>query len=184
MAHSTEKWIDAVPGKDNFYDYGTQPDWCTKYNNIEGNPVSSIIDAFISKTSINGTYTQKVYVQGSTSEEEIETVTYSADFTSVNKGVEFIAYINGHKHHDNIGYLSGTNNIQLSLNILQGASSIYYNYNDIPRATGRGSVQDVINLYSIDREHGIVNIVRIGSNQTFNLVQRDVLSIPYKNIEK
>ena len=178
IAHSSEKWIDSVDGYTKFYNEKATSDWCNTFSNITGNPISKIIDAFISKTSISDTYTQKVSVDGSETNEE---VSYSADFSLVSSGVEFIAYLNGHKHVDMVGYLSGTTNIQLSLNIVRGAESTYYNSeDDIPRANGRGSCQDAFNIYAIDRENGTIRIARIGSNKTFKLTDRDYMIIPYR----
>lgn len=181
VAHCSEKLISKSLTYPNFYSDNAPSDWTTRFDNITGNPISTIVDAFISGTSITGSYTQEINdtVDPSTTVEV--TVNYSADFTSKNTGAEFIAYINGHTHYDMVGYLSDTTNTQLSLNITHGAGGQYYNtQDDIPRGNGRGSVQDAFNLYAIDRTAGKVVVCRIGSNMTYGLADRKIMEIPYK----
>ena len=181
VAHCSEKLIEKDNSYPNFYSDNAPSDWTTRFDNITGNPISTIVDAFISGTSITGSYTQEINDTENPSTTVEVTVNYSADFTSKNTGAEFIAYINGHTHYDMIGYLSDTTNTQLSLNITHGAGGQYYNsQDDIPRGNGRGSVQDAFNLYAIDRTAGKVIVCRIGSNKTYDLTDRKIMEIPYK----
>ena len=181
VAHCSEKLIAKDNTYPNFYSSDAPTDWTTRFDNITGNPISTIVDAFISGTSITGSYTQTIKDTVNPSTNVDVTVNYSADFTSKNTGAEFIAYINGHTHYDMVGYLSDTTNTQLSLNITHGAGGQYYNtQDDIPRGNGRGSVQDAFNLYVIDRTAGKVIVCRIGSNKTYDLTDRKIMPIPYK----
>ena len=181
VAHCSEKLIEKDNSYPNFYSDNAPSDWTTRFDNITGNPISTIIDAFISGTTVTGSYTQEIKDTENPSTTVEVTVNYSADFTSKNTGAEFIAYINGHTHYDMIGYLSDTTNPQLSLNITHGAGGQFYNtQDDVPRGNGRGSVQDAFNLYAIDRTAGKVVVCRIGSNKTYDLTDRKIMEIPYK----
>lgn len=178
VTHSMENYIGKVTGYDAFYEDGVTDDWCCRFSGITGYPVRDIIDAFIAKTSITGSYTQTVLTAVGESTTETETVTYSADFTSVH--AEFIASINGHQHCDMIGYINGSAQTQLNLNITHGVAAHYYaDQGDITRADGKGSVQDAFNIYAIDRTAKTVNVIRIGSNVTDDMSIREYMSIPY-----
>jgi hypothetical protein len=133
-------------------------------------PISKIIDAFISRGSCSGMVSASY---GGT-----QNVNISADFSSgVNTGVEFICYLNGHRHQDRIGFLkkdiSGatlTNN-QLNMNITAGFG-IAGAPDDIPRM-GTGVTQDAFNVYAIDRVNKQVRIIRVGSNVKKDFTMRD-----------
>lgn len=183
VAHSSEKVIQKDSNYAKFFSKDIVIDWGCIYDSITGDPVSTIVDAFISKTSITGNYTQEVKESTSSSVLVNETVNYSADFTNVPNSAEFIAYLNGHKHKDMVGYFSGTQNKQLSLNITHGVTGQYYrDQDDFPRGNGRGATQDAFNLYAIDRTKKEVIVVRIGSNKTLDLTDRDYMAIPYADI--
>lgn len=144
--------------------------------NLIGTPFADIIDAFIGRTSRSVSYTT-----------DGTAVTVTADFTSgVNEGVEFIAYVNGHYHTDNIGYSPNTTYPQLNLNVCCGisvyGSGTYHQLadnSDLPR-DAEGATQDCFNLYAIDRRNGVVRVAKIGSNITADLTERKMLAIPYK----
>ncbi len=142
--------------------------------NITGSPIADIIDAFISKTSINKSYNQSGAVKS---------VDINANFsTGINSGVEFIAYANGHLHGDFVGYLNGTTHKQLVLNITCGNAFVSPwrdGLSDLPRKSGTVA-EDAFNIYGIDRLNGIVKIVRIGSNINYLLEKRESMVIPYK----
>lgn len=149
---------------------------------MTGAPITKILDAFISKTSISGTYTQTTDNQGAT-----ETISYSANFTNLASGVEFIMWCNGHEHRDHIGYVSNTTNKILNCNIACGVATYEYGDNnglssccDMPRG-GKGMTQDCINIYTIDREAGTVRVARVGANINRDMQDRKWMIIPYKN---
>lgn len=149
------------------------------FNDITGGvPVYDIIDAFISHGTLTKTYTQT----GEPSE-----ITVNADFSGVNSGVEFIAYLSGHFHTDGITYVNNTSNLQLMLNItccigLYGGAGYpgLAECGDIGRNVNDSS-QDAINLYVIDRENKKVKVVRVGGNVTYQMQKRDYMEIPYAN---
>jgi hypothetical protein len=150
--------------------------------NLSGDPIRKIVDAFISKTTVSGQYTQKIDNNG---EMAMETITYQADFSGVNTGVEFICHLNGHHHSDVVGIYANATNRQLCLNITT-AQSLYgfihfwkANDGDVPRG-GMGACEDAFNVYGIDRESGTVRIARVGANVTSGLEMRDYLIIPYR----
>lgn len=136
-------------------------------------PISSIIDAWISKTTITETMT------GAN-----ETITISADFSSRTKS-EFIAYITGHTHQDGICYLPNTANRQLVLCCTTGTCKYKTSGNELAETSdlarfSEGELQDAFNVYTIDRVSGIVKVVRIGSDMPFDFSEkRDCMAIPY-----
>lgn len=149
----------------------------------EMRPIRTIVDAFISKGTCSGTYTQSY--GGST-----ETVDIAADFSSRDADAEFICYLCGHRHRDFIGYVSGATNPQLCILVTCGngntrSSSSQYAFSgedDLPRL-GYGITQDAFNVYSIDRANKQVRIVRIGSDTNFNFKKRDYLVANYASTE-
>jgi len=145
-------------------------------------PIRTIVDAFISKTALSTSYDENT-INGNNG----ETVTINVDFTNVNEGVEFICYITGHRHKDNVGYVDGATNKQLLFNIVCG-NCHYPRYSslsfaegcDIPRGD-RGATQDAFNVYAIDRKSGAVRVGRVGSDFTYEGVERKFLIAPYKD---
>ena len=171
MFHSPE----SRPSKDSAHAefYQDTLNWTGYHTGLTGDVFRNIVDAFIGKTNASITYTT-----AGTS------VTVSADFTSVNSGVEFIAYVNGHLHTDEIGYIGGATHKQLNLNVccgvaIYGSSYPYLaNNSDMPRGC-KGATQDCFNIYAVDRAAKVVRIAKVGSNVTGNLVDRKFMSIPY-----
>ena len=148
----------------------------------EMRPIKTIVDAFISKTAISTTYDENT-LNGNNG----ETVTIDADFSLVAEGVEFVCYITGHRHKDNIGYLNSATNLQLCINVVCGnchyprtASLSFSEGCDIPRGD-TGVTQDAFNVYAIDRQNGRVKIARIGSSVNFEGIERKFLLAPYKD---
>lgn len=174
LMHAPE---DVVP-KDNTYDMFWQAHGYCQNGMYEADvrPIEKIIDAFISKSTLNLSYTN---VQN-------ESVTINADFTSLASGVEFIAYMNGHKHVDQVGYLENATNLQLNLLVTCGIA--YYgttyqglaNFNDCPREP-LGQTQDAVSLYVIDRTNGVVKVVRLGAYMRANMTKKDYMAIPYRD---
>ena len=145
-------------------------------------PIKTIVDAFISKTSLSTSYAENS-VNGNNG----ETVTINADFSQVASGVEFICYMTGHRHKDNIGYVNSSANKQLYLNII--TSNCHYpktvglsfaEGSDIPRGD-KGLTQDAFNVYSIDRRNGYVKIARVGASVNFEGIERTFLIAPYRD---
>jgi hypothetical protein len=135
-----------------------------------------IIDGFISKSAGTESYTDNG-----------TPVSVSYDFTGVASGVEFIAYIVGHRHEDWIGKYAHSTNLQISLGVTTGnaicSSNYYYgfsNQSDLPRNQGKGTMQDAVNVYGIDRDKGIIKVARIGSDITELMDMRDVMTIAYR----
>ena len=153
------------------------------YNNTHnavsgGVPLYDIIDAFISRTTLSKTYTQTG---------EPSSVTVSADFSSVDNSVEFIAHLTGHFHQDSICYVPSRTNKQLMLNVtcttcVYGGSSYPY-LADIQDQGGNyfDSSQDAFNVYVIDRDNKTVKVVRIGSDITYDMDDRKYMEIPYSD---
>lgn len=145
-------------------------------------PIKHIIDAFIGRTTYTGGYS--LTYMG-----ETENITINADFSEVDSSVEFVCYITGHRHRDNIGYVNGTTYPQLLIEVTSGnalavaSGSLFASSaeDDLPRF-GWGATQDAFNIYSIDRDAKTVRIVRIGSHMNFEFRERDYLIAPYANV--
>ena len=152
--------------------------------NVASRPISKIVDAFISRTSVTVSWTQadtSSYCKAKYN----DTVEVTADFTDYDSSVEFICYMSGHIHTDNVGYLAGTTNRQLMLNITSGNGHVthqadygFAGVDDIPRY-GTGVTQDAFNVYAVDRANKQVRIIRIGSNVKKDLTLRDALIVDY-----
>ena len=186
IMHQAPHTISAITGKTDFNDSTMEPqiaaidsDYMTN-GKITGNPFGKIIDAFIESGTVSGTYTQKT--TGSSS----ETISYSADFTNLAEGVEFIAYLNGHTHRDFIGCVSDCQHNQLNLNVASAApisqSSGYKTPSDIYRDSV-GANQDAFNVYTINRTDKTVGVARIGSNLSKDLRPRKVMFVRYADDE-
>lgn len=138
----------------------------------------ALVDAFISGTSYQGT---------------IYNYSVTADFSSKNSGVEFIAWIHGHEHMDRIGVYQGTTNLQLAVtntctncwldmsNRFLYNKTVYPYYNELSD-TNRVPFTDsenAINVYCIDRENKTLRIARVGATLTNSLTDRRKMIIPY-----
>ena len=151
-------------------DYGT---------GVKNQPIQKIVNAFIRKEAITGTYTS----HGTS-------YSYSADFTSVPSSAEFICHLTGHEHSDRVGYYTGYDGTvegqekQLVFNVCTG-NALYgtaYPYlahlSDCPRG-GLGSVQDAFNILTIFRSTKKIQCTRIGSFITGDGTERLTATFDY-----
>lgn len=183
IMHQAPHTINAISGKIGFNDVTMDPQIAAidsdymRIAKITGNPFGKIIDAFIDKTTVSGSYTQKNAAMS-----DNETISYAADFTSLNTDVEFICYLNGHTHRDFIGYVADCENNQLNLNICSTSpisqSTGMKSPCDIMRGSN-GANQDAFNVYTIDRTNHRVGICRIGANLSNDLRDRKVMWVSY-----
>jgi len=171
VIHQTDRLPVKTQGYEKFFQEAMYQD----YTAPSISPISTIVDAWISKTTLSTTM-----VDGDGS-----TLTISADFTSVASN-EFICYMTGHTHRDAIFYATGVNNRQLVCACTTGNS--HYNStgnnlaesSDLARIEGT-ELQDCFNVYTIDRIKGWIKVVRIGSDMPFDFsLRRDCMTIPYK----
>jgi len=149
-----------------------------------GYPIMKIVDAFINKAS----YSVEVTERNADSSWPGDPYTISGDFSSVDASTEFLAYLCGHNHSDNIGVLNvgdNANSRQVSLMIASANANYGHSYksganeSDMPRGK-TGSVQDAFNQYVFDRDKGSIRVARIGSNVSRDFVERTWMEIPYK----
>ena len=149
-------------------------------NNITGmhdTPISRIVDAWQSRTTLQTTFTNN---------DDSTPITIDADFTQVDSGAEFICFLNGHEHYDLVGYNPGTTNKQLVLNInctagllVAGGYDTLASSGDLPR-NGDDATQDSFNVVMIDRQNGRVKIMRVGADTNVDLIKRNFCIAPYK----
>ena len=178
MYHSPESEIEKDVNRGAFYQDSVASDY--QSDSITGGPIVKIIDAFITKSAVSGSFTQ------TNNSDQTVTVSYSADFSSLNSGVEFVAHICGHEHCDFIGYYAAGSERQLVLNVTCGCCLYGTDYlglahlSDLPRG-GVGVTQDSFNFYAIDRARGVVKVARIGSNTNFDGQDRKFAVMPYKD---
>ena len=172
LMHSPEKALH----RDYQFDLFKQPETFFWTEGSGYSALTQLVDEWISGNS--GTITHVNSLTDGSS------VTYNYDFTGKNSGTEFIAWVTGHTHSDNIGYVPGTENKQLMLNMacsgLQMPSTYDVNeYNDLAREEGTDS-ECLFNMYVIDRERKLVKITRIGAHLTYDLIDRNYMQIEYK----
>lgn len=140
------------------------------------------MDAFIDRTALSTSYKENNRAGNNG-----ETVVIKADFGGVAKDVEFICYLSGHRHKDNVGYLHRANNKQLMMNIVcgnpyyaRGGGLSFSGGCDLPRGD-RGVTQDAFNIFAIDRQAGCVRIARVGSSVTLEGKERNILIAEYRD---
>ena len=176
LMHSPEGPMQVGEDHAKFYQYRQMSNFANDGVCVGDRPIMHIVDAFISRSTYSASFADNGV-----------TVSINADFSSVDEATEFICYANGHRHRDFIGYLTPAVNLQLDLNITASTSlygveyAAFANEEDLPRGS-YGVRQDSFNLYAIDREAGVVKVVRIGANQNEDLKMRDYMTIPYKAI--
>ena len=149
-------------------------------NNItgmNGTPISKIIDAWQSRTTITETFTNN---------DDAEIVSINADFSQVDTNAEFICFLSGHEHYDLVGYNPNTTNRQLVLNVNSAAGHLVpdgyvtlASSGDLPR-DGESVCQDSFNVCAVDRQNGRLKIMRVGADLNVDLVRRNVCIAPYK----
>ena len=131
---------------------------------------ADIVQAFIDKTTLSKTIQQSAgAITGS--------VTISADFTATTN-CEFICYVTGHTHADGINFLKDYP-YQLDLNI-NCNNTHYQHYSNLQLIAG-SPYEDAINVYSVDRNNGLIHVVRIGGEYSADGDRRDMLTINYRN---
>ena len=189
MLHSPEDEVVASSPLDKFMQ--PSPKYGDTYQPggfyVGNRPIMRIVDAFIARTSISETYNDHSASYNGSGDMTTEAVTINADFSNIPSSTEFIAYVTGHRHEDNVGYYSHATQKQLCLGIVCGISLFgdssnpaWANQCDLPRG-GSGVSQDAFNVYSVDRANGNVRIVRVGANVTIKFERRDLMIIPYKD---
>lgn len=178
MYHSPESEIAKDVNRGSFYQDSVASDY--QSDSIVGNPIVKIVDAFITKSAVSDSFTQ------TNNSDQTITINYSADFSAINAGVEFVAHICGHEHCDFIGYYANASSRQLVLNVTCGCCLYGEDYlglahlSDLPRG-GIGVTQDSFNMYAIDRARGVVKVARIGANTNFDGADRKFIIMPYKD---
>ena len=132
---------------------------------------ADIVQAFIDRTSIN-------YVVSQSAASYQGTINVIADFRSMPSNVEFICHVSGHVHADNITHLA-THPKQLELNI-NCDNTIANNQRSETLLIEGTTFEDAINVYGIDRNQGLIHVLRIGANYSGNGDRKDMLTISYK----
>ena len=171
LMHGTEKALK----RDYQYDLFKQPDTFFWTEGSGYTAFTELVDAYISGTSVTINHTNSMT--------DSSTVEFSFDFSTKNTGTEFIAWVTGHTHSDNIAYVPDTTNKQLMLNMACSGLEIgetydINEYNDLARVEGTDS-EYLFNAYVIDRERKLVKITRIGAHLTFDLIDRNYMQIEY-----
>lgn len=146
----------------NFYDVLTQGaiDWYSNLHQI----TQRIVDAFIAGGTYRKTYTKVV--------ENGEEVGAPFSFAQKNSGAVFVAHVNGHMHADAIfdirnaqWYIDNPYPLttkpthkQIMLNVTSGCIDKGFGVSKSYTAY----TQDAFNVYAIDLENEVINVVRIG----------------------
>ena len=134
--------------------------------------VPSIINAWKNGISVSKTVSPNSNYTGI-----VPALSISADFSGRGSG-DFVCYIVGHMHNDVIAHSTNYSD-QLILCFCATANDSWQNYNsDLPRVTGT-KTQDAITVVSFDTGNKRVNLVRVGSNITTNMVNRTMISLSW-----
>ena len=150
------------------------------HNGVTGHPIYDIVDAFIAgKSDFSKTWSQT----GSPS-----SVSVTANFSTKNTGVEFIAHLTGHLHQDSVCYVplaDGRTQKQLMLNVIS-TISVYGGTGYHWLADTGDSARDcctesgnAFNVYVIDRDNKNVKVIRVGNNIIEGMAERKYMEIPY-----
>ena len=136
--------------------------------------VADIIDAFISRTSINKQYdTSSTYAYN---------IHATADFSDAK--ATFVAHLTGHQHIDGVAYLP-TTNTQLMLNVScmtasKGVKMGNALAESVDLIRSRDDyTQDCFNTYIIDTDKKVVRIIRIGADTKKDGGKRDYMNSSY-----
>lgn len=177
MFHSPEDAVIVSNGKSDFYQSERLISYQENGFYIGNRPIMKIVDALISRASGTEEYTDNGV-----------SISVSYDFTGVDASTEFICYVNGHRHEDWIGKYRDSSNLQISLTITTGnalysmlTNTAWSNQSDLGRGDGRGVAQDAVNVYSIDRENGVIRISRIGADINNKFEVREKMILPYRS---
>ena len=136
-------------------------------NNMNGNPIGDIVQAFIEGTSINESYTTNMSSQSLTS-------IVDKDFSSRGIG-KFICYLSGHTHASFV-LKDGTYNNQIQI-LLPSASDSYYQR----KADDIRPISGIPNFYylAFDTTNKLIKMVKAGHRITMDMTERDFITIPY-----
>lgn len=119
-------------------------------------PISSIVDAYIKKTTLTKTFTPFNTTKYPDSR---FVVTVNADFSEA-KG-EFAHYLTGHIHHDFVGIINNTQQRHIVLTASCGQSMDCY-----VRATAGNINRSIVNLFGYDYKNNFVRLGRVGQQYT------------------
>lgn len=99
----------------------------------------------------------------------------------VSSGGVHICHLSGHYHHDKIGLTSdGLLEIIVECNMRPDTGSIHSEWDDSARVRGNKS-WDAFNYVSVNRELGLIKIVRIGCNIDDHMQSKKVLCYDFVN---
>lgn len=147
-------------------------------SNQSNNVLRDIIDAFISRSQLN-----KIYDVDNEAYPYLPLNTYTvnvlADFSD-RENSNFICFLSGHTHYDNIGFVKGTKNKMLNIVVTDSANpTTQASYtDDLPRIAGTRSA-DAFNIISFDTDNKEIKICRIGANCTYDMIERKCTKISY-----
>lgn len=125
-----------------------------QFTYVDKDIIAEIVDAFINKTSLTKDYAQ--------TGEVVTTLSVDVDFSN-KESTEFICYLSGHNHCDGISFLKDFSN-QLELNI--GCDNTHYTHSSDMLQQKDTLSEDLINVYSIDRNNKCICVVRIGADMS------------------
>ena len=147
-------------------------------SNQSNNVLRDIIDAFISRSQLN-----KIYDVDNETYPYLPLNTYTvnvlADFSD-RENSNFICFLSGHTHYDNVGFVKGTKNKMLNIVVTDSANpTTQASYtDDLPRIAGTRSA-DAFNIISFDTDNKEIKICRIGANCTYDMIERKCTKISY-----
>ena len=135
-------------------------------NNMNGNCIGDIVNAFINRTAINETYTNNISMPSSTVQK---------NFSARGADGKFICYLSGHTHAPFI-LRDGTYNDQIQVLLPSGSDSYAQRRGDDIRP-----LNDEENYYYIafNTDRKVVKILKAGGRMTCDMRGRDFIEIQY-----
>ena len=137
------------------------------YNSI----LADIVEGFMNRAAISFAVSQSAASYQNT-------INVQANFGQLAQGVEFIAHVSGHMHADGVSRIA-SHPRQLELNI-NCDTTIESNQRSETLLVEGTTFEDAINVYTIDRNHGEVHILRIGADYDGAGNHKDMLTVKYR----
>ena len=132
--------------------------------------IPDIVNAWKNGTALSKTYAPQI-------SDVTESVTINHDFSSRGKG-KFACYVVGHIHKDVVAK-STTYPEQIAIGFEATCYAEWINNNgDLPRVENEKS-QDALTVLSLDTDHKLIRLVRVGSNKSVRMVDRTSIALSY-----
>lgn len=133
--------------------------------------IPDIINAWINGNTLSTEYPPAYY------DDFLPTLTANCDFSARGEGI-FACYLVGHNHSDMIMECAKYEEQKIVSLVSSSGTSRCVERADLPRINGT-KTEDALTVFSVDTQHRLIKLVRVGSNITNELVDRTFTAISY-----